>query len=232
MKKIIVLFATLFVSVWGYSQVQESYWPTYSQAMQSVSRLKQVKVFPFGFCVGEDGHSGTFEAEAEELLQLTEEVYKNNPRSYNAAMNYATALLSEAPEGAGRIYQINAAKAVEAASRATRIRPNDIEAWALLDKAYMYKLFRFGRSRDYFLLRHIGGKTIQGTTEQEIIQVYVDNPSDTMARFQVFVNRLNLSDPSLSQADINESIYMLKAIGILKQRNVKEELLDQVNGQK
>ena len=53
-----------------------------------------------------------------------------------------------------------------------------------------------------------------------------------MARFQVFVNRLNLSDPSLSQADINESIYMLKAIGILKQGNVKEELLVQVNQEK
>lgn len=159
MKKGIMLLAIALVSMPAFAQDCEDQ-IFYYEAAQQVRKLEKADLPPFFFYdpsikesdINENLQDVCYRSSLD-LFHEIEKTYKQHPNSYEAAFNYANALMcpfvmgSEIPQD-DQLPKYNIEQAAKALNKIKGKRPNDVETWKLLYKIYEYQLFNNERAHD------------------------------------------------------------------------------------
>jgi len=247
MKKgiILLLVGLMGAPVFAYECAEQKF---FDQATQQVHKLVKAELPPVFYYDATEGTPDEYVQEMTcyqqrvNLFQEIDKAYRNNPNSYEAAFNYANAMMSPIYEiegpGDRHLPKYNADNALKALKKIKGKHPADAQVWALLYKAYEYKLFGNHRAHGIFAQRfEVKGEeietwhedeygnvsqiipknakliqTVDGMTLDEIKKVYAADFPATKARLETLDNLIKLEDPQVQDADYLEGALMCQVL--------------------
>ncbi len=248
MKKGLLLLAVLFVGSVTFAQ-NCGYKGEFNRATKQVLALQRAELPGVFYFDAEETNPEEYVREMTcfqervNLFYAIEDVYRRNPDSYNAAFNYANAMMCpiDEIEGPGDVIlpSRNADEALKALKKIKGKNANDVEVWQLIYKAYEYKMFgnrrvgglpihRFavkGQEVDIWQYDEYGNayqsvpdgavlmETIDNLTLAEIKEVYANDFPATRARLEAFENMERLNSEYIYSDNYKDAALMCEVLG-------------------